>query len=87
MIAPVYVVTHKNVGGLWDFAALVKKLQQVVELAVDIAADRDRSSHRVAAAFLDEYLFDPFTQLAQLALAKDFAFLQGFKPLFHLSHN
>ena len=41
VVASIHKVTHEDVVGVWDLAAPSEQLLQVVELAVDVAADGD----------------------------------------------
>ena len=42
VVATVHEVAHEHVFGVRDLAAFVEKFQQVVELAMDVAANGDR---------------------------------------------
>ena len=51
-------ITHENVAGVRDLTALVEELEQIVELAVNVSANRDGSLDRLNVAFLDEDFLD-----------------------------
>jgi hypothetical protein len=62
VIAAVDVVSHEDVGGVWNLATLVEELKQVVELAVDVAANSSGRAYGLHVAFLNEDLFDFLAQ-------------------------
>lgn len=47
---------HEDVVGLGDLAADPEQLEEVVELAVDVAADGDRRRDRLHVGFLEQKL-------------------------------
>jgi hypothetical protein len=53
MIAAVDVISHEDVGSVGNLPALVEKLEEVIELAVDVAADGGRRTDGLHVAFLN----------------------------------
>jgi len=49
---------HENVVGVGALAALVEELEEVVELAVDVATDSDRGRDRLHIGLLNEDFLD-----------------------------
>mmetsp|Transcript_2693 Transcript_2693/g.4548 ORF Transcript_2693/g.4548 Transcript_2693/m.4548 type:complete len:300 (-) Transcript_2693:74-973(-) len=66
--ASVDEVTHENVPRVWDLSSLVKELEQVVELSVDVSADGDGSLDRLDVALLNEDLLDLLAENSELSL-------------------
>ena len=77
VVAAVHEVAHEDVVGVGAVAAGLEQRLQVVELAVDVAADRDRRGDRLDVGLLQEKITDQVTQLLQLRLGQIFAVLQG----------
>ena len=53
MIAAVDVISHEDVGSVGNLPALVEKLEEVIKLAVDVAADGGRRTDGLHVAFFD----------------------------------
>jgi hypothetical protein len=51
VVASVYVIAHEEVICVRRVAAYAEELLQVVELAMDVAADRDGTPYRLDVAF------------------------------------
>ena len=47
-----YIVAHEEIIGIGSIAADPKELEEVVELAVDVAAHGDGTLHRLHVPFL-----------------------------------
>lgn len=45
VVTSIDVVSHEQVVGVWGLASNFEKFLKVVELAMDVAANRDRSAH------------------------------------------
>ena len=56
VVSPIHEVPHKQVVGVRRVAPDAEKLDQVMELPVDVPADRDRALHRLHVALLDQDL-------------------------------
>ena len=78
--APVHEIAHENVALVWDLATNVKQLQQIMELAVNVAANSDRRRYGLNGRFLDEQHFDHVAQLFEIGLGQVLAFLHFFDP-------
>ncbi len=48
MKAPIHIIANKHIPAPGQLAALPKQLQQIIELAVDVPADSDGRTHRLA---------------------------------------
>ena len=57
IVASIDVVTHEYVVGCGDHSTLLKKLEQIVELAMDIATDSDWCGDWLYIGLLDQQLF------------------------------
>ena len=73
--------TEEEVVRFRELPAVLNELEQVVELAVDVAADDDRRAHRLHVALLEEVLLDLLADLAQVSFRKRLTLLEGFKAL------
>lgn len=74
-------VAHENVAGVRDFTAFVEQLEKIVELAVNVSANCDRSLDRLNVAFLNEDFLDFLAEDTELALRQDGALLHSLKPV------
>mmetsp|Transcript_73452 Transcript_73452/g.172572 ORF Transcript_73452/g.172572 Transcript_73452/m.172572 type:complete len:101 (+) Transcript_73452:307-609(+) len=54
--ASVHKIAHEQVVRVWAFSTNFEKFLQVIELAVDVAANRDRGIHALDIALLEENL-------------------------------
>lgn len=79
--ASVDEVAHEDVSGVWNFAALVEQLEQVVELTMNVSANGDWCFDRLHIALLNEDLFDFLTKDAKFSLRQDSSLLDGLKPI------
>ena len=61
-------IAHENVSSVRDLTSFLKKFEQVMELAMDVAANCHWGAHRLHIAFLDQDLLYLFTQDAQVSL-------------------
>ena len=59
---------HENVARLRALSAVAKELEQVVELAVDVAADGDRALNRVHRALLEHQLLHVLAKVLEVVL-------------------
>ena len=57
VVAPVHVVTHKEIVCVWRLAPNPEQLHEVVKLAVHIAANRHRALDRLNIALFRQNLF------------------------------
>ena len=73
-------VAHENVAGVRDFTAFVEQLEKIVELAVDVSANRDRSLDWLDVAFLDEDFLDFLAEDTKLPLREDGALFHSLEP-------
>lgn len=80
------IVTHENIPSGRNRSTLAEQLEQVVELAVDIAADSDGCGHRLHITLLNQDLFDFGAQLFEVPLTQAFALVQLCEPLVYLRH-
>lgn len=56
VVATVHIVAHEQIVGVRRIAANAEQLHQVVELAVDVTADRDRATDRLDIGLLHQDL-------------------------------
>ena len=49
-----YIIAHKEIIGIGSISSYPKELDEIVELAMDITANRHRTLHRLYVPFLDE---------------------------------
>ena len=75
VVTPVYKVSHEDVVGVRRRTALSKQLLQVVELSMDISADRHRGADWLDVGLLQEEITDQVAQLLQLRLGQILAVL------------
>ena len=80
VVATIHEVTHEDVLGVGDLAALFEKLEQVVELTMDVTANCHGCAHGLHVAFLDKDLLDLLTQLAQASFRQDATVLHSSEP-------
>ena len=66
---------HEDVAGLGAVAARAEELQQVVELAVDVATDGDRARNRLDGALLEHDLLHVAAQRLEVRFAEELALL------------
>ncbi|GMF27424.1 unnamed protein product [Phytophthora fragariaefolia] len=81
MIAAKLSTHHEDVVGVLDVSAAAEELQQVEELAVDVAADRHGAAHGLHVGLLNEQQLDHLAHLLELQLAQHFAVAQVLDPL------
>ena len=72
---------HENVVRVPNVAAAAKELQQVEELAVDVAAHGHGTAHGLHVGLLDEQQLHHLAHLFQLQLTQQFAVAQVLNPL------
>eukprot|EP00962_Isochrysis_galbana_P030817 scaffold10020_cov122-Isochrysis_galbana.AAC.9 len=60
--------------------AAVEKLEQIVELAVDVAADGDGALHRLHRRLFEHELLDVLAEMFQVQLGEQFALLDILDP-------
>lgn len=56
VVPPVYVVTHEQIVGVRSLATNTEELYEVVKLAVNVPADRDRAGYRLDVRFFQEHI-------------------------------
>lgn len=61
-------------------AALIKELEKVVELAMDITADGRGCAHRLDVTLLNEDLLDFLAKKSEVSLRENLALFEGGKP-------
>ena len=66
---------HEDVAGLWALAAGAEQLEQVMELPVDVPADRHWAGHRVHCALLEHDLLHVAAQRLEVRFAEELALL------------
>ena len=76
VVAPVYKVSHEDVVCVRRRSALSEELLQVVELSMDISADRHGGADGLDVGLLQEKITDQVTELLQLSLGQIFAVLR-----------
>ena len=57
VVATIDVVTHEQVVGVGRLSANLEQLAQVVELAMDVTADRHRRTHLLHVRLVDQDFF------------------------------
>lgn len=62
VVATIDEVTHENVAGVRDLTTFFEKFEQVVELAVDVTANRDWRAHWLNIALFDQDLLNLLTE-------------------------
>ena len=80
VVASIDEVTHEDVAGIRNLATFFKKLEEVVELTMNITADSDGSADRLDIALFNEDLLDLFTENAQVSLGQDSSVLDSSEP-------
>ena len=70
VIAPIDVIAHKQVISVRAIASDLEQLDQIVELAVDVATNRDRTSDGLHVLFARNDLLALLTQLLDLDLCE-----------------
>ena len=78
VVAPINIVTKEEVVGEGYFAADCEEFDEVMELAMYIATDGDRSPDRLGVGFIDEYFHGLIADELDFALGDGFELLQGF---------
>jgi hypothetical protein len=71
-----HVVAHEEIVGVGGVAADAEELDEVVELAVDVAADGDGAPHRLHVPFLHEDGFGLLAERLHLRLREVLALAQ-----------
>ena len=64
---------HENVARVRALAAVAEELEQVVELPVDVAADRHRALHWLHRALLQHELLHVFAEVLEVVLRQQLA--------------
>ena len=49
-----YIITHKEIIGIGSIYSYLKELDEIIELAMDITANRHQTLHRLYVPLLDE---------------------------------
>jgi len=80
VIAAIDEITHEDVAGVGDLTALFEKLEEVMELTVDITADGDRGADGLHIAFLDQDLLDFLAKDAEVSFRQDATVLDSSEP-------
>ena len=80
VIAAIDEITHEDVAGVGDLTALFEKLEEVMELTVDITADGDRGTDGLHIAFLDQDLLDFLAKDAEVSFRQDATVLDSSEP-------
>ena len=81
VVAAVYEVAHEDVVGVGDLAASTEELFQVVELAVNVAADGDGREHRLHIGLLQEQVTHDIAESLQLVFRQVIALFRNLDPL------
>ena len=67
VVTTINEVAHEYVLRIRNLSSFLKKFEQVMELTVDVAANRDRGTHRLHVAFFDQDFLDFLTKDAEIA--------------------
>lgn len=76
-VAPVHVVSHEQKVGVWRFAHDHEDLHEVMELSVDVTADRNRGGHGHDVGLLLEHLSDFHANVSDFGFCQLFHFEQS----------
>ena len=71
---------HEDVARLGALAARPEQLEQVVELSVDVSADRHWAGHRVHCALLEHDLLHVLAEVLQVELSQQLTLPDGLYP-------
>jgi len=77
VVTSVNEVSHEDVSGVGYLSSFVEQLEQVMELAMDISTDGDRSLNRLDVAFLDQQLLHLLTENSEVSLRQDASVLHN----------
>ena len=80
VVAAINEVSHENVSGVWNLTSFLEEFEQVVELAVDVTADRDWSAHWLHVALFYKNLLDLLAEDAEVAFWQDSTVFDGSEP-------
>lgn len=68
MKPPIHIIANKHIPALGQLASLPKQLQQIIELAMDVPADSNGGTHRLAVRFLHQDVFHRVAKQTQSLL-------------------
>lgn len=80
VVASVDEVTHEDVAGVGDLATFVKQFEQVMELAMDVATNGHRGTHRLHIALFDQDFLYFLAEDAKITLRQNTSVLDSGKP-------
>ena len=80
VVAAIDEITHEDVAGVGDLTALFEKLEEVMELTVDITADGDWGAHGLHIGFFDQDLLDFLTEDAEVSFRQNATVLDSSEP-------
>jgi len=81
VVAAIHEVAHEDVVGVGDLAASPEELFQVVELAVNVAADGDGREDRLHIRLLQEQVTNDIAESLQLVFRQVIALFRNLDPL------
>ena len=87
VIAPVHKIPDEDVPGLWQFTPDIKQLLNIIELAVDVAADDGGRGSFLDIGLFKKEFFDFVAESADGAFVKIFALFEHGNPFIDFSHN
>ena len=77
---------HEDVTRHGALSAIAEELEQVVELPVDIATDRDWALHWLHGALLEHEVLHVLAQVLQVELGQQLALLDVLDPPIEVAH-
>lgn len=64
-------ISHENVACVGDLTSLIEKLQQVMELTMDITTNSNRGTHWLNIALFNKDLFNLLAEDSEISFRKD----------------
>lgn len=70
-------ISHEDVASVGDLASLVKKLNKIVELSVNISTDSNRCTDGLHVRFFNKKFLDLFAEKSEVTFGKNALVLNG----------